>query len=157
MKTLMEEYGKIIAFVILMGGLIVYMFSHQDGGFLQELSKVRAVETVGDADNAELLSDVGKRSNPTLNIKTKKLRIGTAYNLLDKQEYVIEARNADSTELAVSITSIVNPEGEELLDSVSPESFRPDKTGVYAVTYETHEEYMSFLKSTEKTYQFVAD
>jgi hypothetical protein len=157
MKTFMEEYGKIIMLAILLSGLIIYVFNLDDGGFLGDLSKAHAVETVGDADNSQLMSDVGRRSNPTLEVKTKKLRVGNEYNLLDKNEYSIEAKNADSAVLAVSVKSIVNPDGDELVDYVDPESFKPDKIGVYAITYETNEVYRTFVKSTEKVYQFVAD
>ena len=157
MKTFMEEYGKVIVLVTLFAGLLVYVFSSDAGGFLGELSKVKGVETVGDADNSELLSSVGSRDNPTLEVKPKKLRIGNEYNLLDKNEYAITARNADVAELAVSVKSIISPEGEDITGTVNPKAFKPDKPGIYAVSYETHEVYRTFVKTTEKVYQFVAD
>ncbi|CUX28371.1 MULTISPECIES: hypothetical protein [Clostridia] len=157
MKTFMEEYGKVIALVIVLVGLILYVFGSDAHGLLGELSKVKGVETVGDADNSELLSSVGSRDNPTLEVKPKKLRIGNEYNLLDKNEYYITARNADDAELAVSVKSIISPEGEALTGFVNPNAFKPDRSGIYVIKYETHEVYKTFVKTTEKDYQFVVD
>jgi len=187
MKSLIEEYGKLIFVALSVLALLSFALSSQSGGFLKLWEDVAIKAMVGTENNDDLLEDYSNRLSPLLEVTTEKLKSDEASDLLsfvtvkkgqvnvvadDGTESVSEV-DLEEGKYTLRITKIVGPDGNEmaLLDpeptngtylySFSRLVNEPDSVvelNSYQVTYELTDYYFSdYPVQTTKTYQFVVD
>lgn len=161
MNSFISMYGKMVIFITVILGLIIFTFSRGSDGFIGLVSKAEPVATVKSEDASFKLESVSKRANPTLEITPKKLSLSEIpYNLEDPSVIGIKAVNADGVVLPVKVTKVRYTDGPLLVDFtgiILGSNFKPIAPGSWLLTYETMETYLGVVKKTSKAYCFVVD
>lgn len=157
MKTVLGEYGKIIILVILLSGLLVFLFGRREKDFLGLLSVTKPREMLGKKDNFMLSQDILQRRRPTLFVKVKKLKKGQSYNMLDSGTFLLDAKNEDGKEVIISLVKLVDPEQKDITDQIHEKSFVPQKIGKYCISYRAEEVYKGSVKAVEQQYCFLVN
>lgn len=154
---MIAEYGKVIILAIVIGSIVMFMLGKGQAGFTEILKKARPVESVGHQSAFEAAKAIAGRTPPKLSVSVKKLKRHEAYNLLDEKMFEVKAVNEDGEKVKVSVVKMIAPDGTEITESVNPQHFIPDRQGGYYITYKAKESYIGSIKTTEKTYCFIAD
>ena len=155
MKSLFEEYGKIIVFTIIALILLGFALSNKTievkdpdtgevveeipVGFLAILKEKGMGATTGTENNSERLQEYSKRVAPLLVVETKKLEAEKEYDLLSfvtEKKAQVRAQTDGNEEVVteelvrytLEITKIVDAEGNEM---DLPESHPTDGTFLY--------------------------
>jgi hypothetical protein len=157
LNSVLGEYGKTIVLAILLCSVLLVFFADGESSFLNMLKVTEPVETVGHVDTYELVHSIFTRKPPVLSVKVRKLKKEQEYNLLDRDEFVIEGKNQEGNDADVLITKILNPEKQNITKEVNPEKFIPFMSGEYIIKYQARESFQGSIKTTEKEYKFLAD
>ena len=154
MKTSIGVYGKVIItgiVVMLMLGLLLGPVNKTIFKFFRE-----PVATTDTKDSEALLDDISTRENPTIKIGAVRMKVGRSYNLLDRNLFRIESKNADGNDCSFEVTKIIASDGTEI-DSSQAMTFTPQISGWYKVTYRAYEYYKTALKETTVTKNMAVD
>lgn len=187
MKSIIEEYGKIVITALVVFAMLSVIVLFLNGDVTRKLTPK---STVGQENVSEKLIAYGRIKEPVLVIKPERLKSGVSYDLLS---FVSEAHsNPDSRDAEghylymheeekrldllenVEIIKITDPEGQEIsvpakasgkvmvpFDRYEWDTTKEDLqdyTASYRVTYSLADDYYSDHPiTTEKTCQFVVD
>lgn len=157
MKAVIGEYGKLIILAAIFSSMVLFLFGKGEHGFLGILGSAAPKATIGTEDAFHTASAIASRSAPELSVRVKKLKRGTAYNLLDPVMFEIIAENEDGEKADLSVVKIIDPKEQDVTDEADTEHFVPKLQGAYRITYRASEIFLGSEKTKEKEYRFIAD
>lgn len=121
MKSMIEEYGKIVVFTLIAVVFVYFALSRetvqvtnpttgevveQPVGFLAMLKEIKPAATVGTRNSSDLLKEMAENKEyikENFKVVTKKLHMGEEHNL---SEYVTYSLNINGEPLSVSVLSV---------------------------------------------------
>ena len=160
MKTVLQQYGLLILTGIIVMIILGYVFSAS--GFTGQIASIKPEAKVTSHSESGTLHTISSRANPTLEVTTKKLKVGQTYDFIGSGDFNVVSHNADGTDLPVTITKGVftSLDGTSKTDidlsAVNLSAYKIEKVGTYEFTYYIEESFNGMKKCTTKTYAFVA-